>query len=204
MSAPSLDLSHKALAELGAALDPGHLIVDRELCAAFEHDITGRFGAAACAVARPADTAQVAAVVARLRRARDPPRAPGGQHGPRRRRRAARRRTHQFRSAACSSWATSTTPRRRSSSGRASPSKQLQRHARAAGLDVGIDHGARSAATIGGMAATNAGGAGDALYGTTMRAQVAGIEAVLASTGRSSGGSPACSRTTPGTTFLRC
>ena len=44
---------------------------------------------------------------------------------------------------------------------------------------MGIDHGARAAATIGGMAATNAGGGLAMRYGT-MRAQIAGIEAVLA------------------------
>lgn len=56
--------------------------------------------------------------------------------------------------------------------------ERLQRHARAAGLDFPVDHGARSAATIGGMVATNAGGSLAVRYGT-MRAQVAGLEAVL-------------------------
>ncbi len=54
-----------------------------------------------------------------------------------------------------------------------------QAHARAAGWDVGIDLGARDSATIGGMVATNAGGIRVLRHGT-MRAQVRGLEAVLA------------------------
>ena len=55
----------------------------------------------------------------------------------------------------------------------------LQTHAREAGFDFAVDHAARSAATVGGMAATNAGGVHVLRYGT-MRAQVMGLEAVLA------------------------
>ncbi len=54
-----------------------------------------------------------------------------------------------------------------------------QAHARAAGWDVGVDLGARDSATIGGMVATNAGGIRVLRHGT-MRAQVRGLEAVLA------------------------
>jgi FAD/FMN-containing dehydrogenase len=57
--------------------------------------------------------------------------------------------------------------------------ERLQHHAAAAGLAFGVDHGARSGATVGGMVATNAGGAQVLRYGT-MRAQVMGLEAVLA------------------------
>ncbi len=59
----------------------------------------------------------------------------------------------------------------------------LADHARAAGLDVGLDLGARDSATIGGIVATNAGGARALRYGTA-RARVAGLEAVLAGGGR--------------------
>src|SRR5262249_34096773 len=55
---------------------------------------------------------------------------------------------------------------------------ELQQYARAEELEFPVDHGARSAATIGGMVATNAGGALAAWRGT-MRAQVVGLEAVL-------------------------
>ena len=55
----------------------------------------------------------------------------------------------------------------------------LQQHARAAGLEYGVDLGARDSATIGGTVATNAGGINVIAYGMT-RKQVVGIEAVLA------------------------
>ncbi len=56
----------------------------------------------------------------------------------------------------------------------------VQRHARTAGWDYGVDLAARDSATIGGTVATNAGGIRVIAYGMT-RAQVAGIEAVLPS-----------------------
>lgn len=55
---------------------------------------------------------------------------------------------------------------------------EIQGHVRAAGLDVGIDFGARDSATIGGIVATNAGGERVMRHGTT-RFQILGIEAVL-------------------------
>ncbi|MEY2404652.1 MAG: hypothetical protein QOD38_2203 [Acidimicrobiaceae bacterium] len=54
----------------------------------------------------------------------------------------------------------------------------VQRAARDAGWDYGVDWGARDTATIGGAIATNAGGSKVARYGDT-RAQVLGVEAVL-------------------------
>ncbi len=55
----------------------------------------------------------------------------------------------------------------------------VQAHARASGLSFPVDLGARDSATIGGMAATNAGGMSVIRFGM-MRAQIVGIEAVLA------------------------
>ena len=54
----------------------------------------------------------------------------------------------------------------------------LTAHARAAGLDFGVDLAARDSATVGGMVATNAGGIRVIRYGS-MREQVAGVEAAL-------------------------
>jgi FAD/FMN-containing dehydrogenase len=55
----------------------------------------------------------------------------------------------------------------------------LQQHARAAGLDFAVDWGARASATVGGGVSTNAGGSRVVRFGT-MRAQVMGVQAVLA------------------------
>ncbi|HMC69049.1 MAG TPA: FAD-binding oxidoreductase, partial [Mycobacteriales bacterium] len=55
----------------------------------------------------------------------------------------------------------------------------LQQAVRPLGLDYGVDFAARESCTVGGMAATNAGGERVLRYGTT-RAQVLGVEAVLA------------------------
>ena len=69
--------------------------------------------------------------------------------------------------------------RRRSPSAPASRLEKLQQHARAAGLDFGVDLAARSPATVGGLVATNAGGIRVVRYGS-MRDQLTGLEAVLA------------------------
>lgn len=55
----------------------------------------------------------------------------------------------------------------------------LQQHARAAGVDFAVDWGARATATVGGAVSTNAGGSRVVRFGT-MRAQVMGLQAVLA------------------------
>ncbi len=55
----------------------------------------------------------------------------------------------------------------------------VQEAARAAGLELGVDLASRGTATVGGVIATNAGGARVIRHGTT-RTQVLGLEAVLA------------------------
>jgi FAD/FMN-containing dehydrogenase len=57
--------------------------------------------------------------------------------------------------------------------------EELQARLEPEGLELALDLGARSQATLGGMAATNAGGARAFRHGT-MRRHVAGVEAVLA------------------------
>jgi len=56
---------------------------------------------------------------------------------------------------------------------------QVQRAARSAGLDVGLDLSARDTATVGGIAATNAGGERVMRHGVA-RFRIRGLEAVLA------------------------
>ncbi|HEU4598575.1 MAG TPA: FAD-binding protein, partial [Solirubrobacterales bacterium] len=46
--------------ELESVVGRGHLLVEPGVRSGFEQDITGRFGAPAAAVVRPADTEQVA------------------------------------------------------------------------------------------------------------------------------------------------
>ena len=69
-------------------------------------------------------------------------------------------------------------------------------------LRVAVDFGARDSATIGGMAATNAGGTTAVRFGST-RAQVVGMEAVLRPV-PSCPGCAGCSRTTSATTCPAC
>jgi len=170
--------SKPVLAALRDAVGEQHVLVDAELRAGFERDITGRFGGTAAAVVRPADADQVAAVL-RVCGAHGLPVVPqGGNSGlvgggvPR--------------GGEVVVWLgrlQQLEPVDRAAAqvvaGAGVTLERLQAHARAAGLDVGIDFGARSAATLGGMVATNAGGSLAMRYGT-MRAQVAGLEAVLA------------------------
>jgi hypothetical protein len=78
----------------------------------------------------------------------------------------------------------------------------LQGRARAAGLDAGVDFAARDSATVGGLVACDAGGVRAVRHGT-VRARVAGLEAVLAD-GSIVSGRPGCSRTTPGMTCPAC
>jgi FAD/FMN-containing dehydrogenase len=167
-----------ALTALRSALGEEHVLVAPELRAGFERDATGRFGGAAAAVVRPADTAQVAAVLAVCAEHAIAVVPQGGNTGlvgggvPRGGELVVwLGRLQQLgevdRAAAQVVVGAGVTLER------------LQQHARAAGLEVGVDLAARSAATIGGMVATNAGGGLAMRYGT-MRAQVAGLEAVLA------------------------
>jgi FAD/FMN-containing dehydrogenase len=178
MSATRLTLPGTSLAELRAVVGDGHVLVEPDLCAGFERDVTGRFGTAAAAVVRPADAEQVATVLAVCGEHGIPVVPQGGNTGlvgggvPR--------------GGEVVVWLgrlTQLGPVDRAAAqvvvGAGVTLEQLQQHARKAGLDVGIDFGARSAATIGGMVATNAGGGLAMRYGT-MRAQVAGVEAVLA------------------------
>jgi FAD/FMN-containing dehydrogenase len=166
------------LAELAEIAGAAHTLTEPDVRAPYEHDYTGRFGAPARAVVRPSDTAQVAAVLAACAAHGAPVVVQGGNTGmvgagvPRGGEivlSTARLRTLG--------------PVDRASgqieAGAGVTLSEVQRHARASGLAFGVDFGARDAATVGGLVATDAGGTRALRYGT-MRAQVLGLEAVLA------------------------
>lgn len=163
---------------LTVIVGPDHLLTDAGLKASFETDWTGRWHGSALAVARPADRDQVAAV---LRACADAGTAVVPQGG----------NTGLVGGAVPPDGSVVLLTTRLRSMGELDPlSGQVTVGAgatlasvaaavRPAGWEVGIDLAARDSATIGGMVATNAGGAQVVRHGP-MRARVAGIEAVLA------------------------
>jgi FAD/FMN-containing dehydrogenase len=163
---------------LVAAVGARDVLVDDDVRASYETDWTRRFHGRARAVVRPGDAAEVAAVLAACREHGAAVVAQGGNTGvvgggvPRggevvlslgrlRELGEVDRATAQVTVGAGVTLAA------------------LQAHARAAGLDAGVDFGGRDSATVGGMVATNAGGIRAMRHGT-VRARVAGLQAVLA------------------------
>jgi FAD/FMN-containing dehydrogenase len=164
--------------DLRDAVGADHVLTDPELRAPYETDWTGRFGGPAAAVVRPGSTEEVAGVL-RACLAHGAPIVPqGGNTGlvgggvPRGgevllslarldRLGPVDRATGQV------------------EAGAGVTLGALQAHARAAGLDAGLDFAARDSATVGGAVATDAGGVHAVRHGTA-RVRVAGLEAVLA------------------------
>jgi FAD/FMN-containing dehydrogenase len=165
-------------ADLRDVVGDSHLLVDPDLRASYEVDWTRRFHGEARCVVRPSSTSEVAEVVRLCAGAGVPITVQGGNSGlvgggvPRGGE-VLLSLTRLADLEPVDSVAAQVT------AGAGVRLEALQHHARAAGLDFGIDLAARSQATIGGLAATNAGGIRVVRYGS-MRAQVAGVEAVLA------------------------
>src|SRR3954469_12056231 len=171
---PSTTLERQLAAIVGSA----DLFNDPELCAAYGRDITGRFGGPPALVVRPADTRQVAEVLAACHGAAVPVIPQGGNTGlvgggvP--------RGGEVVLSLGRLDGLGEVDPlAAQVTAGAGATLEAVQGHAGKAGLAFAVDYGARSAATVGGMVATNAGGMHVVRYGT-MRAQVVGLEAVLA------------------------
>jgi FAD/FMN-containing dehydrogenase len=163
---------------LAAVVGDAHVLADRELVAGYERDWTGRFGGEARLVVRPASTDEVAAVVRACADAGAAIVPQGGNTGlvgggvP--------RGGEVVVSLARLDALEAVDPlAAQVTAGAGATLEALQAHARSAGFAFAVDYGARSAATVGGMVATNAGGMHVVRYGT-MRAQVVGLEAVLA------------------------
>jgi FAD/FMN-containing dehydrogenase len=162
---------------LRAVVGAAHVLEDPDLRAPYETDWTGRFGAPATLVVRPASTPEVAGVLAACRAhgARVVPQ--GGNTGlvggsvP--------RGGEVVLSLTRLTGLDAVDPATAQvEAGAGVTLGALQAHAREAGLDAGLDFAARDTATLGGIVATNAGGLVAVRHGTA-RARVAGMEAVL-------------------------
>ena len=170
MHAPLID-------ELTGIVGAGHCLTDPELRASFETDWTGRWHGTAAAVVRPQNDDEVAAVLRACARASTPVVPQGGNTG-------------LVGGAVPSDGAVVLLTTRLRALGALDPVAgqltagagatlaSVQAATRGSGWDLGVDLAARDSATIGGMVATNAGGANVLRHGP-MRRQVAGIEAVL-------------------------
>jgi FAD/FMN-containing dehydrogenase len=169
MRTPVDDPLATSLAEVVGA---GHVLCDPDLRAPYETDWTRRWSAAARLVVRPADAAEVAAVLTACRRAGAPVVPQGGNTGlvgggvPRGGE-VVLSLTRLDGLGEVDQAAGQVT------AGAGVTLAALRRHARAAGWDVGVDLAARDSATLGGMVATNAGGVHVLRHGM-MRANVGG------------------------------
>jgi FAD/FMN-containing dehydrogenase len=169
-----MDLEHALAGVVGSK----HVLSDPDLKSAYERDYTGRYGSPSRLVVRPADTEQVAGVVAACAAHGAAVVPQGGNTGlvgagvPRHGEvLLSLRRLTQIDPV--------DTALAQVTAGAGATLASLQAAARAAGQDAGLDFGARDSCTLGGAVACDAGGARALRHGTA-RAHVAGLEAVLA------------------------
>jgi FAD/FMN-containing dehydrogenase len=163
---------------LRAVVGDEHVLVDADLRASYETDWTGRFSGQSLCVVRPSDTAQVADVLRLCSAAGARVVVQGGNTG------LVGGSVPAGGEVLLSlSRLTELGPVDVASAqvtvGAGVTLAALQEHARGVGLECGVDLAARDSATVGGLVATNAGGIRVLRYGS-MRAQVVGLEAVLA------------------------
>jgi FAD/FMN-containing dehydrogenase len=172
------EVTDRLVDDLAAAVGEAHVLADDDRRAPFEVDWTRRYRGRARAVVRPADAEQVVAVLAACREHGAAIVPQGGNTGmvgagvPR-----------GGEVVLSSVRLTELGPVDRADAqvqvGAGVTLAALQAHARDAGLDAGVDLGARDSATVGGLVATDAGGTHAVRHGT-VRARVAGLQAVLA------------------------
>ena len=164
--------------KLRSIVGDAHVLTDADLKASYETDWTGRFNGEALLVARPADTAEVAGIMAACAVAGARVVPQGGNTGlvggsvPRGGEvvLSLTRLNHIGPVDALASQVTA---------GAGVTLAALQDHVRREGFEYPIDLASRDSATVGGMVATNAGGLKVLRYGAT-RNRVIGIEAVSA------------------------
>ena len=166
--------------DLRDALGAVHVLTDTDLTAPYGTDWTGRWSAPVRVVARPADTAQVVAVVRAAGAHGVPVVTQGGNTGlvggsvPRRGQDAVVLSITRLDTVG------DLDPHSgQLTAGAGASLAGVRLRAREAGRTYGVDLAARDTATIGGTVATNAGGVRVCRYGDT-RHQVVGVEAVLA------------------------
>ena len=163
---------------LGEVVGSRHVLSDPELKSAYERDYTGRYGGSARLVVRPADTAEVAGVIAACARAGAAVVPQGGNTGlvgasvP-------RGGEVLLSLARLDELGEVDAAAGQVTVGAGVTLAGLQQAGRAGGLDAALDFGARDSCTVGGVVACDAGGPRALRHGTA-RARVAGLEAVLA------------------------
>lgn len=174
----SLDAPEALLTAIREAVGAEHCLTDPDLTARYEVDWTGRFGGRSLLVARPADTSEVAKVLAACSRYHVPVVPQGGNTGlvggsvPRRNE-AVLSLARLDRIIRCDADEALIVAEAGTTLGAA------QAAAGRVDAELGIDLAARDSATLGGMVATNAGGIHVVRHGP-MRSRLAGIEVVLA------------------------
>jgi FAD/FMN-containing dehydrogenase len=164
-------------AELATIVGETHVLTDPGLTSSYETDWTGRFRGTAAMVVRPATTEQVSAVLKACGSAGVSVVVQGGNTG------LVGGGIPTEGEVLLSTTRLSELEPVDLASGQVTAGAGvrlavLQAHARAAGLDFGVDLAARDTATVGGLIATNAGGIRVIRYGS-MHAQLLGLEAVL-------------------------
>ena len=170
-------LSAQFITALGDIVGARDVITDSDQRSGYEVDWTGRFRGSTPAVVRPADTEQVAAIIALCRREGVAIVAQGGNTGlvaggvP-----MAGELVLSLRR--MNAVGDVDVNARQITVGAGATLAAVRDAAAAAGLAYAIDLGARDSATIGGNIATNAGGLNLIRYGGT-REQLVGVEAVL-------------------------
>jgi FAD/FMN-containing dehydrogenase len=163
---------------LGEVVGSQHVLSDPDLKSSYERDYTGRYGGPARLVVRPADTAEVAGVVAACARAAAAIVPQGGNTGLVG---ASVPRDHEvlLSMTRLTEIGEVDTAAGQVTVGAGATLAVLQDAARAVDQDATLDFGARDSCTVGGVVACDAGGARALRHGTA-RAHVAGLEVVLA------------------------